>query len=304
MVMSYEDNATNVGVYANRISSCNLNHYNGNMLCINRDYESVIQYHDVDSVTFCPYHYCVRFRTQPNMLACTGYVYLKMSSGMGEYINPLTPDHDNIGFTGNPSDEYIKIGSSFEGYNILIDRFEQSVETEMEKPITGVQCEDPVATCISLSDGTEKCFGGTGLMFNDVFVSVILGLIVPGALSFTCYIILSFVKHRFARNGCVTKILVPLIVESSCMLILFVASNFIVKVLPFLIASLVGIFTGHIVSELVKTVSSTFIKKYRDKRVDNEYGAGRQERAGMLRNKNDEEKMEDGVMTEIELATT
>lgn len=284
----YEDNQTNVGVYANHISSCNLNHYNGNMLCINRDYESVIQYHDVASATFCPYHYCVTFRTTPEKLACTGYVYVQMSGTMSDEINPLTPNKSNTHFTGNPDDDYINVGYMFEGFNVLIDRFEQSVETDMGLPIVDIQCEEPQTTCVSLADGTLSCFGGKGLVYHDFITSAILGIVVPGAMSFVCYMILENVKYKCAKNWCVTKLFTPILIEVCCMLILFVASDFIVKVLPFLLASLLGILFGNLTCELVVTCFIIW-KRQLTGRVQSEYGSGSSS-SGMLKNSNSDKQ--------------
>lgn len=287
---SYEDNTTHVGVYANHISSCNLNHRTGNMLCINRDYESVIQYHDVSSATFCPYHYCVTFNGIPDKLACTGYVYLKMSGGMDEEINPLTPNKSNTKFTGNPEEDYIDIGYMFEGYNLLIDRFEQSVETIMDGPIVNVQCEEPETTCVSLGDGAVTCFGGVGLTYHDFVSSVMLGVIIPGAMSFVCYLLLANVNHKCAQNGCITKITVPVFVEVCCMFILFVASDFIVRVFPFLFSSILGIVAGNVLCEMVVNCFLSWKGRW-SKRVDTENSL---ERSGMLRNSKKKKKKSAG----------
>jgi hypothetical protein len=281
-VDAYEDNNTNVGVYVNHISSCNVNHGNGNMLCINRDYESVIQYHDVDTATFCPYHYCVTFRTTPGKLACTGYVYLKMSGSMNEEINPLTPNITNTGFTGNPTDDYVKIGKTFEGFNILIDRFEQSVETYTGKPISDVQCKKSQTTCISYNDGSSECFGSNDLIYHGELSSILLGVLVTAAISFGCYSLLTVFKNRYTDNICVTMVFAPVFIEVCVFLILFVASDFIVKYMLFIFMSLIGIWVGFLINEFVwKTIKA--ITKYKHSRVDDEKEI---ERSGMLRNKN------------------
>lgn len=260
-VLAYEDNATNVGVYANHNSACNLNHESNNMLCINKEFESVIQYHDVKSIAMCPYHYCVTFYNDPNKLACTGYVYLKMDTTDIGHINPLTPNISNEGFTGNPSEDYIPIGTSFEGYNIAIDRFEQSVETTFSGEIDKVLCEDQTITCVTLTDGKQECFGGVGLVFHSTLESLLLGLVVPFSMSFVVYIILGSFKCACASNACITTLLVPLFVAICCMLILFVASDFIVKIFGFLFASLVGIAFGKVGSDICYSIIYRFGKK-------------------------------------------
>lgn len=318
---SYEDNSTNVGVYVNHVSSCNLNHVTGNMLCINRDYESVIQYHDVREATFCPYHYCVLFRTDEEKVTCTGYVYLKMSGSMDEYLNPLTPNVSNEKFTGDPDNDYIKINTAFLGYNVLVDRFEQSVETSVGKPIRKVTCMDPYSTCIEHGDGSSECFGAKDVVFHGFIESALLGLVVPGALAFAVYIIGGGLYKGCLINPCFSVITIPLFVAVCCALILFVASDFIVKMFPFIIASLFGIILGFLLAKVVFGAITVWKKQF-GSRVDTEYGSG--ESTGMLHNKykdgtaegatggdakfeigsnsDDEEDIGDGL-TEIELGT-
>lgn len=302
---SYEDNSTNVGVYVNHVSSCNLNHVSGNMLCINRDYESAIQYHDVKHVTFCPYQYCVIFKTNNKQITCTGYVYLKMSGSMNEYLNPLTPNITNENFTGDPNNDYIKIGTAFLGYNILVDRFEQSVQTDVNIPIRTVRCMDPYSTCIDYADGSEECFGAKGLEFHGFLESTVFGFFIPGTLAFAIYIIAGGLYKNCIRNPCFTIITIPSIVVVCCSLILFVASDFIVKVFPFIIASLFGIIGGFLSSKVVFAAIDVRERKS-GVRVTNDGD----ESAGMLEKNNVNQsdsnfKIEDddGELTEIELGT-
>lgn len=324
---SYENNKTNVGVYANHISSCNLDHKFGDMLCINRDYESVIQYHDVKAAVFCPYHYCVTFRTEENKLACTGYSYLKMSGSMSEYINPLSPNNSALEFSGEGDAENVKVGVMFEGYNVLIDYFRQSIETyfggqDSGQVIVDVKCDDgdgsKLVTCVYFSNGKSECFGAKDVVFYDFITSLVLGVVVPGSLSFACYIILWVLGNKYscAKNGCITVLLTPIIVEVCCLLILFVAADFIVKVFPFLIASLVGIWIGKGLTDMLTGCFSVWSGKLTG-RVENDYGSG--ERTGMLRNSNkdgatkanqqfvigeeDDSDEVEGGMTEIELGS-
>lgn len=317
---SYENNKTNVGVYANHISSCNLDHKVGDMLCINRDYESVIQYHDVSNVVFCPYHYCVTFRTKQNKLVCTGYSYLKMSGPMSEIINPLSLNNSALALAGEGDASNIRVGKSFEGYNVLIDYFRPSVETHFDGSefIVDVTCgesDSKVVTCAYLSDGSEHCFGALDVTFNDFIPSVILGVAVPGSLSLACYLILWAMssKWTFARNGCVITMLTPIVVEVICMIILFVGADFIVKVLPFLIASLVGIWIGKVLCDIVTGCFEAWCSRMIGK-VNDEYGVG--ERTGMLHNNDgderdsgspkfviDDDDDDSGGMTNIELGS-
>lgn len=309
---SYENNKTNVGVYANHISSCNLDHKFGDMLCINRDYESVIQYHDVRAATFCPYHYCVTFRLSENKLACTGYSYLKMSGSMSEHINPLSPNDTALAFSGEGDAKNIKIGSSFQGYNILIDYFRQSVETEFENSIVDVQCSEPLTTCVYMVDGSKNCFGATDINFFSFMTSIVLGIVVPGSLSFACYIILwvTSKKYKCASNGCVVTITTPIVVEVCCMLILFVAADFIVKVWPFLLASIIGIWVGKLLCDMISGCFGAWQSRVGDN--GDTYGSG--ERDGMLHNSRKKSESQfviddtvddtgDDGMTEIELGS-
>jgi hypothetical protein len=306
---NYEDNSTNVGVYVNHLSACNLNHATGNMLCLNSMFESVIQYHDVRDAVFCPYHYCVLFRGDSKKVTCTGYVYLKMSGTMDEYLNPLTPNASNVKFTGNPDDDFVKVGTSLLNYNILIDRFEQSVETSVVNDIAKVTCMKPYSTCLEYVDGTDDlCFGAKGVVFHGILESALLGLVVPGLMAFVMYVVAGGLYKDCLIHPCFTVISIPLLVTICCMLILFVASDFIVKIYPFLFASIFGIILGFLCARALYSALDV-CKQTVNGRVDDTYGTGG-ETTGMI-NANDEFVIGDdddddddkGGLTEIELGT-
>lgn len=275
---NYEDNSTNVGVYVNQISACNLNHDTGNMLCLNREFESVVQYHDVRDTVFCPYHYCVLFKADRTKVACTGYVYLKVSGSMDQYMNPLTPVKSNVGFTGNPKDDYVKIRSSFLNYNVLVDRFEQSVES-YSYDIQKVTCMDPYSTCLEYTDGTDSlCFGAKDVVFHNALESALLGLIVPGLIAFSFYSISGGLYRSCLTNPCFTVITIPMSVTICSILILFVASDFIVKVFPFLFSSIFGIVFGFLSCRTMYGALG-LCKQRLTGQTDSSYGAG-ETRAG------------------------
>lgn len=298
--VAYEDNTTNVGVYVNHVSSCNLNHNTGNMLCINRDYESVTQYHNVRQTVFCPYHYCVLFDMERKKVSCTGYVYLKISGSMEKYFNPLTPKASLESFTGNPNEEYVTIGTSFLGYNVIIDRFEQSVETTVgDENIDSVRCMDPYSTCIEFEDGSEKCFGAIGEKFHNLLHSSLLGLSVTGALAFSVYFIAGVTYKGCLLNPCFSVITIPMLVSLCSVLILFVASDFIVKTLPFIISSMIGIACGFLTAKSLLGCIDIF-KRPSTASVD----IGSTETVQLQGYvTDDDDEGEDAGMTEIELGT-
>lgn len=271
---NYEDNSTNVGVYVNHISACNLNHDTGNMLCLNRMFESVIQYHDVRDTAFCPFHYCVLFGGERNKVTCTGYVYLKMSGSMDEYLNPLTPNKDNEKFTGDPKNDYVKVGTAFLNYNVLIDRFEQSVETSVDSEIQKVTCAEPYSTCLEYSDGSNPtCFGAQEVVFHTMVESALLGLVVPGSLAFLMYALSGAFYKSCLTNPCFSVITIPLLVAICCVLILFVGSDFIVKVFPFLFASIFGVILGFLCTKSMYGALDLCKRQWAG-RVGDSYGAG------------------------------
>jgi hypothetical protein len=312
LAYSYEDNTTNVGVYANHLSSCNLNHDTGNLLCINQVYGSVIQYHDVIDVTMCPYHYCVQFDTDEFKLVCTGYVYLKIG---GDNINPLTPNGTyNTHFTGDPDNEIIDIGVILDGFNILIDHFEQNVETTLAKPFEDVICKDPISTCVQFEDGDELCFGGDKMTFHGFVESLILGLVIPGAMSFVIYLLFMNLHLSCASNACVIIIIIPFMLEFCCMLIVFLDSDFIVQIPIFVIASMVGIAAGRVLAvTAVSCVSFVTTNRIRTAIGDGDENKGMLKRSGqvvdsgsmfVIGDDDDYEDHENYNLTEIELGDT
>jgi hypothetical protein len=240
-----ENNETNVAVYVNHLSSCNLNHNTGNMLCINQDYNTVIQYHDVKQVAMCPYHYCVLFNGDVEY-SCTGYVLTLIGGKMDTHLNPLTPNTSFVGFTGNPNDDHIEVGHSFLGYNILINYFEQNVVNHSPVPIDSVECMDPYSTRVRYQDGSFDVFGAHGIVFRGMVESLLLGVVIHSSIAFTMYLF-TFSFCKCGRNNiCIDLFLVPLVTFLSCYMILFVAKRFVIKVLEFIISSIFGILFGFI----------------------------------------------------------
>lgn len=247
---SIENNETNVGVFVNHLSSCNLNHVTGNMLCINQDFNTVIQYHDVKQVAMCPYHYCVLFNNEVEY-SCTGYVLTLIGGKMDHHLNPLTPNNSLVGFTGNPDDDHVVVGTMFLGFNVLINFFEQDVDNHVTNPIDSIKCMDPYSTHISYKDGSEEMFGAYDIKFRGMIPSLLIGVVIHCSISFTLYIFtFSFIKcgrDSTFMNLCLN----PLITFLCCILILFVAEDFVVKVYPFIISSIFGIVIGYILASIL-----------------------------------------------------
>jgi hypothetical protein len=243
----FENNENNIGVFVNKVSSCNLNHDTNNILCINREYETVIQYHRARDITMCDYHYCITFKDDLQKYTCTGYVWLLIGGMMDTYINPLTSNKHNTMFTGNKSRDFTKIGTAYDGYNVLTDRFEQNVENAESQPVEKVKCDGVHGTCVIFYDGTEKCFGGQGYVFHNEFHSLLLGIVVPGAIG----LILYGVTTPCRSSVIVSVVIVPLINFLCSFMILFKAENFIVKVYIFLLASVCGIILSYLTVHFV-----------------------------------------------------
>lgn len=239
-----ENNETNVAIYVNHLSSCSLNHGTRNMLCINQEFNSVIQYHDVKQVAMCPYHYCVLFRGSMEY-SCTGYVLTLLGGTMQRHLNPLTP---NQSLTEFPKDDHVSIGQSFQGYNILIDYFEQSVNNHVNQSVRSVACLDPYSTQVTYEDGTVDVFGAHGIVFRDYVESLLIGVGIHSGIAAVLYSgFLTACKSNVITNLCV----VPGATFLACYLILFVAEEFVVRIFAFILSSVVGVAIGYILASIV-----------------------------------------------------
>ena len=299
----FENNETNVGVFVNHLSSCNLNHDTNNMLCINQDYNTVIQYHDVAQVTMCQYHYCILFKGNLEY-SCTGYILTLIGGKMDKHLNPLTPNSSLVGFSGDPGDDHVSVGYVFLGYNILIDFFEQNVDNDVSKPIDTISCMEPYSTHVLYKDGSEEIFGAYGIIFRSIFESLVLGVLIHGTIAFILYIFaLSFC--RCANSTTVVNLfLIPLITLISCFLILFVAEDFVVKIFPFTISSVIGVILGYIIASIVFNSILYCKGNKRNNNIDIEEntqfvidGDGDDE----SENENENETTDNSSITEIEL---
>lgn len=299
---SIENNETNVKVFVNHLSSCNLNHLTGNMLCINQDFNTVIQYHDVKQVAMCPYHYCVLFNGGMEY-SCTGYILTLIGGKMDTHLNPLTPNVTFIGFTGNPEDDHVEIGTMFLGYNVLINFFEQDVDNHASKPISEIRCMDPYSTHIEYQDGSIEMFGAYEIVFRGTIPSLLIGVLIHCSIAYVMYMFtMSFCKCG-KDSTCVNLCFVPLITFLSCFMILFVAEKFVVKVYPFVISSIFGIIIGYILASITFN-SIMYCRRRGAKLSDNGRIDVEESTQFVISNDNDEDtdSEDNGVqMTEISL---
>ena len=247
-----DENVTNVGVYLNKISSCNYNSLSGNLLCASQEFETLIQYHNVKYVKMCDYHYCIQFNDEDNTMACSGYLLKLIGGNMDTYLNPLTPNDSLVSFDAN-SNNIHKIGKSFLGYNVLIDSFVQNVQTTFEKKILDIECKEPHTTCLTFENQNESvCFGSSGYTFYNATPSLMLGLVIPLLLSIGLYLSsYLFCCKSVAHNYFVIFIVIPIQVVVISMLILFQAERFIVKTYVFMIGAIFGIILGHIATTFI-----------------------------------------------------
>jgi hypothetical protein len=249
-----DNNLTNIGVYLNKIASCNYNSLTGNLLCASQEFETLIQYHNVKHVKMCDYHYCVRFLDEQNVISCSGYLLKLIGGNMDTFLNPLTPNEQNIDFVGDKANVK-KIGKAFMGYNILIDSFIQNIQTTFEKNIESIECEQPHTTCIQFEGQNDKvCFGSEGYKFHDSLSSLMFGLLIPGIISFSLYIFNYLLCWKnVSHNYFIIFIVIPTIVILISFLILFQAEKFIVKTHVFMLGSVFGIILGHLLSQLINS---------------------------------------------------
>lgn len=257
-------NITNVGVYLNKISSCNYNTLNGNLLCASQEFDTLVQYHSVDKIKMCDYHYCVRFFGEENVLSCTGYVLKLIGGKMDEYINPLTNNNKLNDFSADSTKKHI-VRKLFLGYNVLIDSFNQNVQTKFNSKIIDIECKEPHETCILLEGNEEHiCFGSTDYTFHDTSTSLILGILIPSAFAFILYLSNSFIC---SQNIFIIYIFIPVLVFICSFLILFEAQHFIVKIYPFITSSVIGVICGYFLSS---QVYKCFFKKKKIQRSDDQ----------------------------------
>lgn len=264
-----ENNETNVGVFVNHLSSCNLNHETGNMFCINQDYNTVIQYHDVKQVAMCQYHYCVLFEGLKEY-SCTGYVWTLLGGKLNKHLNPLTPNKDYVGFTGNPDDDHIEVAQIFLGYNILINFFEQNVDNEAQKDISHISCSAPYSTTVTYQDGTSETFGAHNIKFRGMVESLVLGILIHSSIALVLYLFTLLYCNCGRFNTAMNLCIIPLITFLSCYMILFVAEQFVVKILEFIISSIFGIVIGYILASILANGITYCRGSAIDNRVDTE----------------------------------
>lgn len=300
-----DENITNVGVFLNKVSSCNYNHLTANLLCANQEYNTLIQYHNVDKVYMCDYHYCVTFFDEPNKFSCSGYVFKLLGGNMNTYLNPLTPNPNLDEYHVN-KDNVRQIGKVFEGYNVLIDRFEQNVQTEHSE-FGSLKCENPYSTCIIHKNGSKNCFGAYNMTFHGQSSSLMFGVIIPGILATIMYLFAFIVTKKFCIGNYFCIMLgVPVFVTVCSYLILFEAEHFIVKTYVYLIGSIFGIIFGYVIANALVRIRGYF----KVSKVDDDQDAGEEDKF-IIEGSDDEENVDvenlqkkdgSGTITEIELS--
>jgi hypothetical protein len=169
---------------------------------------------------------------------------------MNTYLNPLTPNPELEEYHVN-KENVRQIGKVFEGYNVLIDRFEQNVQTEHSE-FESLKCENPYSTCIIHKNGSDTCFGAYGRTFHGQTASLLLGVVIPGLMATLLYLFsFLFVKKFCTGNYFCIMMFVPVIVTVCSYLILFEAEDFIVKTYVYLIGSIFGIIFGYVIASTV-----------------------------------------------------
>lgn len=291
-----ENNETNVRVFVNHLSSCNLNHGTGNMLCINQDFNTVIQYHDVKQVAMCPYHYCVLFNNRMQY-SCTGYVLTLMGGNFQHHLNPLTPNTSYVGFTGNPDGDVVEIKTIFLGYNIWINVFEQNVDNYATKEISSIRCMDPYSTHLTYKDGEVEMFGAHGIVFRGFVESLLVGVVIHCSIAFALYFLLFM---SFKNNNTVCNLfVVPLITFLSCYMILFVGVEFVAKIFPFIVSSIFGVIIGYILASIMFNT----VRYCKKKRAEGQVTVEESTQFVIEEDNDDSDDKGDGVqMTEINLS--
>jgi len=243
-LVQYADGAV-VGVYRNRVSTCNLNSATSNLMCTTRDSDKVYHYYNIQEFVSCDYHYCVTFREDRTRLSCTGFRWWGL---WGTYLNPLSPLEHNVGDSSRA--ERI----SFLGSSVLVDSFGTNVNTYLDQPIEELSCGTAFNTCVHLSTNATRCFGiGPDVVFLGSLASLFAGMGVSFAASFSLYTGPPIMSRRL-RSGCAYQFLVaPMGAVIVGVVVLFAVKAVSFKLSEFFIGYGMGTYAGYLFSHALFT---------------------------------------------------
>lgn len=259
-----------VEVVGNEIVSCNLNTDTGNMLCANRGYDTIIQYHNVRQLMMCEYHYCVTFTDDEDVLTCSGYVYKSNAVGSSKLYNPLTPWGSDSDSSTRADGTVVELGTPFNGYNILVDLFENAVHSDFSTEVSNISCFEKYSTCVTFSNGSETCFGPLEITFLNWIQSSLVGVAMMGSIAFFYSFGGICISERLVKNPCAIVVLIPFLVCCCSFLILFVGESVIVQVSSFILFSTYGIALAYLLASPFVSLVGKLRKARMARRMDYE----------------------------------
>lgn len=247
---------------------------------------AIIQHHNVEDMIACKNHYCVR---SYDTTICSGAI-LTTLAGNHEY-NPLTSDPSQ---TVEP--QVFPADRLYNGYNLVLSRFQQNVITKYEHPVTDITCDGFYGTCVTHGD-KKTCFGipKDAVLHNDL-ESFLIGMVIQMALYFAINLIIRFLTRNRpnATYFCLIVLGAPVAFIFSSIIINF-AVEFFMSFYMFVIGCGIGLLAGDMLARFV------FNMFFREKRViDEELEEQIKALTGDDEDDNEDEKGE----VEIELNST
>jgi len=251
-----ENNRTNTGVYVNHTSSCNFNHNTLEVICVNSEQETLVQYNNVNRLAMCEFHFCLTFRNNPTDVLCSGYQW---SHGKHFYDPLTTPLAANYSFD-YPGYQSIKVEEWFLGYNIMVDTFVQNKVSIYDGSIIHLNCgETGYTSCVSFVDtnGTEhtSCGGLVDVNMRDPVGSFLLGINMLALISGFQYIPVRYLFTSLRESLVMNTLIIPCLSIVAAFVLVSITQSFLVKTAMYVIGAFVGTVVGYIFSEFALRLS-------------------------------------------------
>lgn len=245
-----ENNRTNTGVYVNHISSCNFNHNTLEVVCVNSEHETLVQYNNVNRLAMCEYHFCLTFRDKSSDVLCSGYQWSHGKHSYDPLTTPLAANHsfDYPGYQSMTVEEW------FLGYNIMVEFFVQNKVSIYDGQVNQVNCgTDGYTSCVSFvdSNGTEhtSCGGLVDLHMRDPIGSFLLGINMLAMISGFQYIPVRYLFISLRESLVMNTLVIPCLSIVIAFVLVSVAQSMLVKTAMFIIGAFIGIVVGYIFSD-------------------------------------------------------
>lgn len=196
---------------------------------------AIIQHHNVQEIVACKNHYCVR---SDDTTVCSGAIMTTLA-GNHEY-NPLTPDP-----TQTLEPQVFGADRLYNGYNLILSRFQQNVVTKYDQPVTDINCDGFYGTCVVTGD-KQTCFGipGDAGLHGDLD-SFLIGMLIQMALYFAINLIIRFLTRNRpnATYFCLIVLGAPFAFICSSLIVNF-AVEFFMSFYMFIIGCGFGLLVG------------------------------------------------------------